>query len=153
MNSFFSSPFYFSFEMNKSLRFSLRSENARIHIFVRCKLHVINRRGWHACGTYMLFLIPFLLVFGKWPGMCVSSPVNPCPSSAQRGWVPAVVCKLLETGPVACCSLAHWTLGGGGEGWYTPVIPALGRQRQVGLYEFKASLVYIVSSRTIRATQ
>lgn len=45
VKSFFSSTFYFSFEMNKSLRFSLWSENARIHIFVRCKLHVINREG------------------------------------------------------------------------------------------------------------
>jgi hypothetical protein len=32
--------------------------------------------------------------------------------------------------------------------WLTPLIPALGRQR-----EFKASLVYRVSSRTDRATQ
>ena len=28
-----------------------------------------------------------------------------------------------------------------------PLIPALGRQRQADLYEFKASLVYIASSR------
>ena len=33
------------------------------------------------------------------------------------------------------------------------LIPALGRQRQVDLYEFEASLVYRVSSRTVRATQ
>jgi hypothetical protein len=32
-----------------------------------------------------------------------------------------------------------------------PLIPALGRQRQIS--EFKASLVYKVSSRTTRATQ
>ena len=32
-----------------------------------------------------------------------------------------------------------------------PLIPALGRQRQVGLCEFEASLVYIVSSRTVKA--
>jgi hypothetical protein len=32
------------------------------------------------------------------------------------------------------------------------LIPALGRQRQVDLCEFKASLVYIVSFRTARAT-
>jgi hypothetical protein len=30
--------------------------------------------------------------------------------------------------------------------------PALGRQRQVDFSEFKASLVYSVSSRTVRAT-
>jgi hypothetical protein len=36
--------------------------------------------------------------------------------------------------------------------WYTPLIPALGRQRQV-VSEFKASLVYKVSSRTARAIQ
>ena len=36
--------------------------------------------------------------------------------------------------------------------WCTPLIPALGRQRQVNS-EFKASLVYKVSSRTARATQ
>jgi hypothetical protein len=33
-----------------------------------------------------------------------------------------------------------------------PLIPALGRQRQA-ISEFKASLVYRVSSRTARATQ
>ena len=32
-----------------------------------------------------------------------------------------------------------------------PVIPALGRQRQVDLFEFEASLVYRTSSRTVRA--
>ena len=34
-----------------------------------------------------------------------------------------------------------------------PLIPALGRQRQVDLYEFKASLIYTVSSRSVRITQ
>jgi hypothetical protein len=34
-----------------------------------------------------------------------------------------------------------------------PLIPALGRQRQEDLCEFKASPVYRVSSRTARATQ
>jgi hypothetical protein len=34
-----------------------------------------------------------------------------------------------------------------------PLILALGRQRQVNLCEFKASLVYIVSSRIARAPQ
>ena len=33
------------------------------------------------------------------------------------------------------------------------LIPALGRQRQAYLYEFKASLVYMVSSRTARDMQ
>jgi hypothetical protein len=33
------------------------------------------------------------------------------------------------------------------------LIPALGRQRQVDLCEFKASLVYRVSVRTVRAAQ
>ena len=28
------------------------------------------------------------------------------------------------------------------QGWHTPLIPALGRQRQVDLWEFEASLVY-----------
>jgi hypothetical protein len=31
--------------------------------------------------------------------------------------------------------------------WYTPLIPALGRQRQAELCKFKSSLVYKVSSR------
>jgi hypothetical protein len=35
--------------------------------------------------------------------------------------------------------------------WYTPLIPAVGRQRQVVLCEFKASLVYLVSSRPVWA--
>jgi hypothetical protein len=37
--------------------------------------------------------------------------------------------------------------------WYTPLILRLRRQRQVDLCELKASLVYRVSSRTVRATQ
>ena len=37
--------------------------------------------------------------------------------------------------------------------WHMPFIPALGRQGQVDLCEFEASLVYGVSSRTVRATQ
>ena len=32
--------------------------------------------------------------------------------------------------------------------WYTPLIPALGRQKQTDLWEFKDSLVYRGSSRT-----
>ena len=34
-----------------------------------------------------------------------------------------------------------------------PLIPALGRQRQVDICEFEASLVYKVSPRTARALQ
>ena len=37
-------------------------------------------------------------------------------------------------------------------GWHTPLIPALGRQRQADS-EFEASLVYRVSSRTARIIQ
>jgi hypothetical protein len=37
--------------------------------------------------------------------------------------------------------------------WHTCLIPALGRQGQVDLSEFEASLVYRESSRTARATQ
>jgi hypothetical protein len=36
--------------------------------------------------------------------------------------------------------------------WHTPLIPALGKQRQA-ISEFEASLVHRVSSRTARATQ
>ena len=36
--------------------------------------------------------------------------------------------------------------------WCTPLIPALGRQRQEDFCEFKASLVYRASSRTTGAT-
>ena len=35
----------------------------------------------------------------------------------------------------------------------TLLIPALGRQRQAELHKFEASLVYRVSSRTVRTTQ
>ena len=35
--------------------------------------------------------------------------------------------------------------------WFMPLIPALCKQRQVDLYEFEASLVYIVRSRTTSA--
>ena len=37
--------------------------------------------------------------------------------------------------------------------WHTPLIPALEKQRQVDLCEFKTSLVYGVSSRTAKGTQ
>jgi hypothetical protein len=40
-----------------------------------------------------------------------------------------------------------------GQWWYMPLILALGRQKQVDLCEFKASLGYRVNSRTARATQ
>jgi hypothetical protein len=36
---------------------------------------------------------------------------------------------------------------------HTLLILAIGRQRQVDLYEFKANLIYRVSSRTAKATQ
>lgn len=36
-------------------------------------------------------------------------------------------------------------IGEAGRWWRTPLIPALGSQRQVDLCEFKASLVYIES--------
>lgn len=34
-----------------------------------------------------------------------------------------------------------------------PIIPALGRQRQEDVWEFEVRLVYMASSRTVRATQ
>jgi hypothetical protein len=36
--------------------------------------------------------------------------------------------------------------------WHAPLTPALGRQRQTYLCEFKASLVYRVNSRKAKAT-
>jgi hypothetical protein len=36
--------------------------------------------------------------------------------------------------------------------WHTPLMPVLGRQRLADLCEFEASMVYIGSSRTARAT-
>jgi hypothetical protein len=36
--------------------------------------------------------------------------------------------------------------------WCTPLIPALRRQRQLDLCEFKVSLVYIGSSKPVRVT-
>ena len=35
--------------------------------------------------------------------------------------------------------------------WRTPLIPALGRQKEMDFFVFQASLVHIVSSRTARA--
>lgn len=40
-----------------------------------------------------------------------------------------------------------------GQWWWTHLIPALRRQRQVDLYEFEANLVYRASSRTAKTTQ
>ena len=37
--------------------------------------------------------------------------------------------------------------------WYTPLIPALGKQMWADLCEFEATLVYNGSSRTANATQ
>ena len=37
--------------------------------------------------------------------------------------------------------------------WHIPFIPALGRQRQPDLCEFKARMIYRVSSKTSRATK
>ena len=37
--------------------------------------------------------------------------------------------------------------------WHTPLIPALGRQKQADLCEFKDNLVYRVSARTAKDTQ
>ena len=39
-------------------------------------------------------------------------------------------------------------MGEAGRWWRRPLIPALGRQRQVDLFEFEASLVYRASART-----
>jgi hypothetical protein len=36
--------------------------------------------------------------------------------------------------------------------WCTPLIPALRGQRQADLCEFKASLIYLMNSRTLRTT-
>lgn len=36
--------------------------------------------------------------------------------------------------------------------WHTSVIPTLGKQRQADLHEFKATLVYMASSRQGGAT-
>jgi hypothetical protein len=46
-------------------------------------------------------------------------------------------------------SLRKWTMAW--QWWHTPLIPALGRGRWIS--EFKARLVYRVSSRTARATE
>jgi hypothetical protein len=43
--------------------------------------------------------------------------------------------------------------GGRGVGGGKPLIPALWRQTQMDLWEFMASLIYIVSSRKAKATQ
>jgi hypothetical protein len=36
--------------------------------------------------------------------------------------------------------------------WHMPLIPALGRQKQEDFYEFEASLIYKMNSRTVRIT-
>lgn len=33
-----------------------------------------------------------------------------------------------------------------------PLIPTLGREKHIDLFEFKGSMIYIVSSRPVRAT-
>ena len=53
---------------------------------------------------------------------------------------------LFSNAIIESCFEARWQ-------WHTPLIPALGRQRQAGLFEFEASMVYKKSSRTVRVTQ
>lgn len=38
-------------------------------------------------------------------------------------------------------------------GWHRPLVPALGRQRQEDLIEFRPSLVYISRCRTVRTKE
>jgi hypothetical protein len=61
-------------------------------------------------------------------------------------------------GVVKACNASTWEVQGRigkfTEQWEsTHLIPEFGRQRQVDLYEFEASLVYRVSSRTARTAQ
>lgn len=46
----------------------------------------------------------------------------------------------------------QWHPWVGWRGWCMPFLPALTRQRQVGLCELEASLIYIASSRVARST-
>ena len=46
-----------------------------------------------------------------------------------------------------------WTIYFNWAWWYTPLILAIRKQRQVDNHEFEASLVYKASSRIDRATQ
>ena len=58
-----------------------------------------------------------------------------------EGWRPT------WTLPQKTAIIARWW-------WHTPLFPALGRQRQVDLHEFEASLAYRTSCRTgSKATQ
>ena len=56
-----------------------------------------------------------------------------------------------STSPVTVERTALIVAGLAGQWWRMHLIPALGRQRQVDLSEFEASLVYRVSSRRARA--
>jgi hypothetical protein len=59
------------------------------------------------------------------------------------------ICLSLSLLVVLLLCFVNKTLAG--RWWCTPLIPVLGRRRRIS--EFKASLVYRVSSRTARATQ
>ena len=59
--------------------------------------------------------------------------------------VPSSLCCRFKLSCKAWTTARKW--------WCTPLIPALGKQRQADLGEFLASLIYRMSSRTARVTQ
>ena len=87
-------------------------------------------------------------VVSRQPGLQSKFKANlgNCPKlGIEEDWGCNLVIKYVWLNKSACGSAGRW--------WRTPLIPALGKQRQEDLCEFEDSLVYRVSFRTARATQ
>ena len=99
------------------------------------------------CG---LAAFPSVHVY-EWPpahALCLATSRRPrAVSHSCRGPVPALALFPPELSPCRLRGALLGRRGQAGGGWFTPLIPALERQRQVNLCEFKASLLYLVTSQ------
>lgn len=104
-----------------------------------------RNQHWCCRASYRSFLLCFLLLPANLPW---ASRINEphftgcgsisCHNTSAKDRVSSLIisfCFLLALGPRETCG-SNWVC------WCTPLIPALGRQNQVDLFKFNASLAY-----------